>query len=454
MTREMIDILEGSFDINRKKAAIRNLYVEKGYGKGAIIGHIRELRNRGEISTAEHDEMLDELREISSSTDLTEFSESEEFSIPDLDIHENDEIIFLLGAGASYASDIPTVEGLLTELLEQAKRFRRDDLESVIRYCEAQEDINIEDLLTAAYLANFAVSDRYVVELLNQFLFGKGDALNGDTPSADATSVNFIQDTLQTLFGLLTSTMIPKDPNPTHEAVRRFVENHDNTSIITTNYDYCMDEELLKNDIGLESTIDDSDLEDHDESVDLIKMHGSISWSYCDSCQSVGNYDPQDIKQFYETDRMSYPVIGICPVCNGQRRPLLVPPISFKFLMFPPLIDIWYSARQALEEADYIVAVGYSFSDSDAYISKLISKAMTEQEDTTLLVANPSSEVTRNLEKRFKTDLDSFDEDRIRGIHGKSEECIPDLVNEMLGVEESDDQQAEESGDEEAAADD
>lgn len=373
--------------------------------------------------------------------------------IPEITVEEDTNIVFLLGAGASYASDIPTVNGLLEKLLQQAKRFRRDDLEPLIDYCNSVEDINIEDVLTAAYLSNFATSDRHVVNLLDQFLFSQEGSTSDESLTANVTSVNFIQDTLQTLFGLLTSTMISKNPNPTHHAVRRFVENHGNTTIVTTNYDYCMDEELLNHDYGLESTIDDSALGDYDKSVELIKMHGSINWSYCESCQNVGNFDPREIKEFYEEDTISYPVIGICPECQGQRRPLLVPPISFKFLMFPPLIDIWYSARQALDEADYIIAVGYSFSDSDAYISKLISNAMTEQEDTTLLVANPDKEVTNELRERFSTDLGDFAKDRILGIHQKSEECIPDLVDEMLA--ESEDTAVEENTSEaESAADD
>lgn len=366
---------------------------------------------------------------------ISYFVNKREFSypFPELDIDHNSKVVFLLGAGASQASGIPTVNGLLDELLDQARRTRRDDLEPLIEYCEGREDIDIEDLLTAAYLSDLAITDRHIVRLLHYFLFSKDNDELEETPSADVTSVNFIQDTLQILFGLITSTMIPKDPNETHVAIREFIDSHENTSIITTNYDYCMDEELLGNGFGLEGTIDDTRFTKKDRTVKLLKMHGSINWPYCESCQSTDHIEPVTVKQSFEDDSLDYPVIGICPECKGRRRPLLVPPISFKFMMFPPLIDIWNQAKEALIEADYIISVGYSFSDSDAYIYKLVSKSMTDQPDTSLVNINPSSGVTNRLRERFSTDLTDFDsKTRIIGLPMKSEEAVPKLVENMI----------------------
>lgn len=357
--------------------------------------------------------------------------------IPDLDIQDDDDVVFLLGAGASVASDIPTVNGLLDVLLDQARRTQREDLEPLIQYCDEQDDIDIEDLLTAAYLADFAVTDKHITRLLFYFLFTKEDSSPEDTPPADPTSVNFIQDTLRTLFGSITSAMIPKDPNPTHEAIRNFVERHDRSTIVTTNYDYCMDQELLDNGVGLGSTIDRENPEDFDQTVDLLKMHGSINWWYCDSCQLVSNIPPSEVKKSLDTTSPDYAVLGICPDCHGQRRPLLVPPISFKFLIFPPLIEIWNKAREEIISADYIVPVGYSFSDSDAYIYNLISKSMKDQDDTTLILIDPDSDVTDRLRDRFTAELGDFDSDeRVIGLHEVSQEAVPKFVNEVLQVEE------------------
>jgi len=200
------------------------------------------------------------------------------------------------------------------------------------------------------------------------------------TPDIDVSSIGFLQDTLQTLFGLLTSTMISASPNQTHEAIVDFIKKHKKTSIITTNYDGCMDEALLKAKIPIKGTISGEN-EDNPNAVQLIKMHGSINWAYCDSCQDVQEFDLLELKRIYEQDKLSYPVIGICKKCGGLRRPLLIPPLSFKFLMFPHLIDIWSSACQSIEEADYLIIVGYSFSEADIYITKIISRSMSMSND-------------------------------------------------------------------------
>ncbi|MHA1280849.1 MAG: SIR2 family NAD-dependent protein deacylase, partial [Candidatus Helarchaeota archaeon] len=261
-------------------------------------------------------------------------------------IDKNAKITFLLGAGASAPSGIPTVDKLLSELWKRARKIGREDLDRLAKWCIDRGISNIEDLLTAAYISNFAARNPNITALLDYFIFADGRELSEEeeylirrhrvsrTAEIDVSSISFLQDTLQTLFGLLTSTMISASPNPTHKAIVDFIKEHKNTSIITTNYDGCMDEALLKDKIPLKGTISGEN-EDNPNAVQLIKMHGSINWAYCDSCQDVQEFDLLELKKIYEEDKLSYPVIGICKKCGGLRLPLLVPPLSFKFLMFP-----------------------------------------------------------------------------------------------------------------------
>jgi len=281
----------------------------------------------------------------------------------EIKIEESIKITFLLGAGASAPSGIPTVDKLLSELWKRARKIGREDLDRLSKWCNDRGITNIEDLLTAAYISNFAAKNPSITALLDYFIFSGGRELSDEegliiprrrtlrSSEIDVSSISFLQDTLQTLFGLLTSTMISTSPNPTHQAIVEFIKEHKNASIITTNYDGCMDEALLEENIPLKGTVSGEN-EDNPDAIQLIKMHGSINWAYCDSCQDVREFDLLELKKIYEEDILSYPVIGVCKKCGGSRRPLLVPPLSFKFLMFPNLIDIWNSARQAIEEAD------------------------------------------------------------------------------------------------------
>jgi len=363
-------------------------------------------------------------------------------------VDNNTKIVFLLGAGASAPSGIPTVDKLLSELWKRARKIGREDLDRLAKWCDDRQITNIEDLLTAAYISNFAATNRGITSLLDYFLFSRGRELAEEEEylirrslpvrtTIDVSSISFLQDTLQTLFGLLTSTMISASPNTTHNTIVDFIKEHKNTSIITTNYDGCVDEAILKNGIHLKGTIGSESEENNADAVQLIKMHGSINWAYCDSCQDVREFDLLELKETYEKDKLSYPVMGICKNCGGLRRPLLVPPLSFKFLMFPNLIDIWNSASQSIEEADYLIIVGYSFSEADTYITKIISRSMSMKENQKMIIVNTNSILVPTLRDRFSAHIDGFDEKRIINVCESSEKILPDILKSILGKGEA-----------------
>jgi len=234
-------------------------------------------------------------------------------------IGDDIKVVFLLGAGASAPSGIPTVDKLLEELWKRARKIGREDLDRLARWCNDRGITNIEDLLTAAYISNFAARNPSITALLDYFIFSGGRYLSEEeeylfrrrrrTAEPDVSSISFLQDTLQTLFGLLTSTMISASPNPTHEAIVNFIKEHPNTSIITTNYDGCMDEALLKKKIPLKGTISGEN-EDNPGAVRLIKMHGSINWAYCDSCQDVREFDLLELKENVRRRQIKLSCIG------------------------------------------------------------------------------------------------------------------------------------------------
>lgn len=361
-------------------------------------------------------------------------------------IDDSTKVTFLLGAGASAPSGIPTVDKLLSELWKRARKIGREDLDRLARWCDDHGVTNIEDLLTAAYISNFAAKNRNITALLDYFIFS-GERISEEeeylirrrrlvrSPEIDVSSISFLQETLQTLFGLLTSTMISASPNRAHEAIVNFVKEHKNTSIVTTNYDGCMDEAILKAGLKIKGTILDE--ETNSDAVELIKMHGSINWAYCDSCQDVREFDLLELKETYEKDKLSYPVLGICKNCGGLRRPLLVPPLSFKFLMFPNLIDIWNSARQSIEEADYLIVVGYSFSEADTYITKIISRSMSMKESQKMIIVNTDPNLVPMLRERFSAHIDGFDEKRILRVCGSCEEILPEILSSMRNKKSS-----------------
>lgn len=374
--------------------------------------------------------------------------------IRELKIGKSESICFLLGAGASAPepSAIPTVKELLPELLKRARKIGRDDIDNLALWCEDNNVTNIEDLLTAAHLANYVAKNSSITGLLNYFLFrstksnsrklGRGlEALIGeidhDRSNVNESSIALLQDTLQVLFSLLTGTMIPAKPNGCHDAIVDFLRSHSQTSIVTTNYDGCIDEALTRSKVVLrtyahETNVNKTKKVEPVEAVDLIKMHGSINWFYCDSCHEVKILNLLDLKKAYELDTISYPVIGICRNCGGQRRPLLIPPIGLKFIMFPNLANLWNIARERLEGADYILVVGFSFSEADTYVNKIIERSMIRNNNQRLIICDPDTSLVTNLRNRFAARVNGFNEKRILHAYGSADKIVPEVLK-ILG---------------------
>lgn len=305
-------------------------------------------------------------------------------------------------------------------------------------WCEARSITNIEDLLTAAYVSNFAAKNSAVSGLIDYFLFrdrednrssrSSADRRFTQPSSVDASSVALFQETLQGLFGLLTSTMIPADPNPAHTAITEFVEQHKLCSIVTTNYDGCIDEALIKKGILFHSHVEPDAAPPGGNAIDLIKMHGSINWNYCDSCHHVKVFDLIDLKTGFNNDDRSYAVVGICRKCGGQRRPLLIPPTGLKFVQFPSLITLWNRAREGIELGDYVIVVGFSFSEADSYINRIIERSMSTNKKQVMLVVDPNPALVPWLRKRYSARTEAFDEKRILGVRGNAEEWLPKIL--------------------------
>lgn len=352
-------------------------------------------------------------------------------------------VCILLGAGASASapSSIPTVAQLLPELWRRARKLGRDDIDKLAAWCDHRNISNIEDLLTAAYLANFAAKNSAVSGLLDYFLFrqqGRDDAAMrrrfrnaSPTSHVDASSVALFQETLQGLFGLLTSTMIPAPPNSGHEEIATFAQSHSTTSVITTNYDGCLDEALLRSGASIRTHVMDAPASNRNEGMDLIKIHGSINWSYCESCHEVKEFDLLDLKDGFLNDTISYAVVGICKNCGGQRRPLLIPPIGLKFIMFPNLIRLWNLARERIEKADILLVVGFSFSEADSYINKIIERSMSINDSQTMIVCDPNPALVRSLRDRYAARIQGFRPDRIIEAVGESASLLPDIFSEL-----------------------
>ena len=364
-------------------------------------------------------------------------------------------IAFLLGAGASKPapSDIPTVTDLLPELLTRARRIDREQLTNLAGFCDREGITNIEDLLTAAQISAFCSTHPRILNIIGFQLFGEG---TDERPSrlarrrrshTDASSVAYVQDTLQMLFGLLSNLMLTARPNAGHQAIVEFVKRAPTTPIITTNYDCCIDLALINNEVPFSYTLDfaNPNLEDymHDASCSLIKLHGSLNWYHCETCQEVRLIDIKRTVDDYTNQRAEYAIVSVCNKCGGQRRGLLVPPQAMKFDVSPSLQPLIFRAATCFEKATLIVVVGFSFSDADVYISRMLIKAMQESAKTRIAVVDPDSSVTERIRRKFKAQIPDLDaENRIIKIQSDCSDILPQFLAGELLVELADSEEA------------
>lgn len=363
-------------------------------------------------------------------------------------------VSFLLGAGASKPepSGIPTIKELLPDLLSRARRLDRDEVTKLADFCDGTGIDNIEDLLTAAQLSEFCSRNPDILRLVDFLLFRQEPResylrnirrrIPADVSDfqrrlpVDFSSVAFLQDTLQVLFGLLSSRMLPAEPNSAHEAISKFLVKHPDSSIVTTNYDCCIDRALHNQGIPFTYLLDFNNIQasDADETVctQLIKLHGSLNWFYCETCQQTQLIDIETTVINYREDRVPYPVIAVCKACGGQRRGLVVPPLAMKFDIAPPLNPLLDRAGEAFINSNLIIVVGFSFADADLYISRMLSKVMQQSNATQLLVFDPAYEVAIKVRRKFSTRIPNFDESRIIAIRGDCSDLLPKFLARKL----------------------
>jgi len=234
--------------------------------------------------------------------------------------------------------------------------------------------------------------------------------------------------------------MLPAKSNAAHKAIAAYASDHPGSTIVTTNYDCCMDLALGHEGQDFVYGVDFANVNQSSEGTEtctrLVKLHGSLNWFYCDTCQEVQLTNiRQMVKDFLE-DKAPYPVIGICKQCGGQRRGLLVPPLAMKFDVAPPLSPLSEHAKNAFDKSDLVVVVGFSFAEADIYISRMLSKAMHTSTERKLLVCDPARQVAQKVQRRFKASIPNFDPSRVLTLTGNCAETLPKFLSGGLVTKE------------------
>ena len=276
--------------------------------------------------------------------------------------------VFLLGAGASAASDfnVPTMANLIEdESFSNHKRL----LEFATKYFPDKKphEIDIEELIT--YL-DF-VDSKYSVF--------------GDIPNPDIWHVK------NELFIYLRERLTDKSGKEYCEKFKRLFVGHTQEtckdSIITLNYDLVIDmtlASLTQKNILLNrmySLVQDvtywnaSPFTIKPAPAYYLKLHGSLDWYYCSNsaCKNHLYFFPNEM----QPNRLKVTENDICQLCGSRAEPVIVPPnINKSFRRFPKLAFIWNLAYREIQAADTLVIIGLSFRNTDYYLRWLVKSSL------------------------------------------------------------------------------
>jgi NAD-dependent SIR2 family protein deacetylase len=345
--------------------------------------------------------LLGDLELVEAKPDYEEFKT---LFVKQILIKSKPKIVFLLGAGSSKSppSNIPTINEMLGVIVSKLPPSE-NPMTNKIREWSSRKNITIEDIMTAGYLSSQFVSNMTLNRLVGEIVYRAPlaqtsreleSSRSGLPQLRDIEYVVSFRDVIDRIFSIISGIMIKADSNPVHDSIARLLKilsDKYEFSLLTTNYDVCMERALQKQDLkprylGIESA----------DGIPLVKIHGSINWFYCEGCQNVVFFTMDELNKF---DKV-YPTTASCLKCNTLAQLFMVPPLAYKYVTFPPIIDIWQSAMRILEEADLIIVIGYSFSLSDDYLLKMIVSGLKKKSPTLVFLTN-SGAVVRSLQRRL-----------------------------------------------------
>lgn len=152
----------------------------------------------------------------------------------------------------------------------------------------------------------------------------------------------------------------------------------------------------------------------------LCKLHGSLNWffDWKAECLTVENsilpgdfVDSQHKRHRIDMPKVSYPAY------RPEATPLIVPPTLFKMQTAPYFREIWNAAGKALQEAEKLVFVGFSFPESDTYIKYFLAANLYENVDLARIdIVDPNADEI--CDRLNKSNFGIHFKDRLNPVKG------------------------------------
>ncbi len=337
------------------------------------------------------------------------------------------DVVFVFGAGASYADGAPLQKDILPLLLET-------------------EDPEIKNSAVYRILYNF-FEDNFVWDKTIGFfptleeVFGFLDYFIQKRESLNRKySLSAILEIKEALIKL-THWIVSSTTSSTGRVYRLFWEAvyqyNTNISAITLNYDTYLEDaffHMFPRNMYLDYCIHLSNY-DHSDDIDdrnwwvnprepilslenlepvaikLIKIHGSLNWKYCNCCNQVlltpfdkgidlgiSKADWQNGFDDDTDDICAHLSNARCSRDKNEFQTMLVPPSHMKDLSHPINSRLFIESAEEIRRAKKVVFIGYSLPEADIHMKAILKKSLRPETDIYVVNVDRSE----NFKFRFK----------------------------------------------------
>jgi SIR2-like protein len=309
----------------------------------------------------------------------------------------DDNRVYFIGAGASKQDRFPLTNelkhGIAWAILKERSRF-----ESLAAHLQYLYNVQNDELEKSARIWKDLKCDNDrsqtepcqvpdVTDLLStldwmireQSSFGPGLETSDSTERSLAGELAGVRDLVVQALCYCLGTYDTLDSASTTSNFIQLLRPGD--SLITTNWDLLLDAARDRRfgsepqDYGTTGNVVLEDGTDPrgDERPKLLKLHGSLSWRYCQRCQRLVINPLQHVAG----ERQER---AICP-CTCRFSELIVTPGFVREYRNVHLLNIWHEALLTLERAAHWAFVGYSLPPDDVGIRALLLKARCMRHD-------------------------------------------------------------------------
>jgi NAD-dependent SIR2 family protein deacetylase len=282
-------------------------------------------------------------------------------------------VAFFFGAGASVEANIPH-----TELF--VEHFEKDVIQKETRHLQN----------TYSWLKRLLAKSGRELDL--ELLLESLTRLQKDELEQDVLSMFLSQPKvlrryrrpLETLYRLLRQyvrerMIVPSENTAYLDTLLAFVEHYEILDVFTVNYDVCVELFCERNHVRYADgfRLDwDIGLFGHQCSLNLYKLHGSITWWHCAERET----------QMKLPIKVS-PRDGMELIDGTAIENLIMYPTELKFTTSRPIADLYTLFREKLENTELLIVVGYTFRDPE--LTRIMIEGVTKNSQLRFLLISP-----------------------------------------------------------------